>query len=47
MVAATAQISVGSFLTEEQASEIYGRGEEAVVFALLQLAQQLAAQTSA
>ena len=47
MVAATAQISVGSFLTEEQAREIYGRGEEAVVFALLQLAQQLAAQTSA
>lgn len=47
MVAATAQITVGPALTEEQAREIYAQGEEAVVFALLRLAQQLAVQTSA
>lgn len=47
MVSLAAQIAVGPSLTEEQAREIYGQGEEAVVFVLLQLAQQLAAQISA
>lgn len=42
MVVTTPQIELGSALTEQQAREIFARGEEAVVFALLQLAQQLA-----
>lgn len=42
MVVMTPQIEVGSALTEQQAREIFSRGEETVVFALLQLAQQLA-----
>ena len=46
MVATAAEVSLGSTLTERQAREIYTQGEEAVVFALLQLAQQLAAQSA-
>ena len=42
MAVTTPQIELGSALTEQQAREIFSRGEEAVVFALLQLAQQLA-----
>lgn len=34
-------MSLGSDLTEEQAREIFAQGEEAVIFALLQLAAQL------
>ena len=47
MAVVTVQIAVGPALTEEQAREIYAQGEEAVVFALLQLSQKLAGQTSA
>jgi transposase len=43
MIGTAPDISLGPALTEEQAREIYAQGEEAVVFALLQLAQQLAA----
>ena len=39
------EISIGPSLTEQQAREIFAQGEEAVVFALLKFAQQLAAQT--
>jgi transposase len=46
MVATAVQFSLGPTLTEEQAREIYAQGEEVVVFVLLQLAQQLAAQRS-
>lgn len=46
MIATPPHISVGPTLTEQQAREIYARGEESVVFALLQFAQQLAAQTA-
>lgn len=38
----TLDVSLGPGLTAEQAREIYARGPEAVVFALLQLAKQLA-----
>jgi hypothetical protein len=38
-------VPLGSSLTAEQAREIYAQGEEAVVFALLQLAQMSAAAT--
>ncbi|MBV8316389.1 MAG: IS66 family transposase zinc-finger binding domain-containing protein, partial [Planctomycetaceae bacterium] len=37
-------VPLGPALTEEQAREIFRQGEEAVVFALLSLAQQLADQ---
>ena len=47
MVAAAAQIAMGPGLTEAQAREIFALGEDAVVFALLQLAQQLALQSAA
>ncbi len=47
MVLTAAQISLGPGLTEGQAREIFAQGEEAVVFALLQLARQLALQASA
>ena len=47
MVSTTLQIEWGSALTEQQAREIFAQGEEAVVFALLQLAQRLAAATGA
>ena len=42
MVVATSQIEMSSGLTEQQARDIFARGEEAVVFALLPLAQRLA-----
>ncbi len=35
-------ISIGPELTSEQARAIFGQGEEAVVFALLELRKQLA-----
>lgn len=47
MVLAAVQTSLGPALTEAQAREIFAQGEEAVVFALLQLARQLALQTAA
>jgi hypothetical protein len=40
-----ASIALGASLTEEQAREIFRQGEEAVIFALLQLAQLLGGQT--
>jgi len=40
-------IPLGATLTEEQARRIFSQGEEAVVFALLQLAKQLAKQKAA
>ncbi|MGB2956022.1 MAG: IS66 family transposase [Anaerolineales bacterium] len=43
MIVTAPDVSAGPALTERQAREIYAQGEEAVVFALLQLAQQLAA----
>ncbi len=46
MVATAPEVSLGSTLTEEQARDIYAQGEEAVVFALLQFAQQLAVQSA-
>lgn len=39
-------VSLGPTLTEAQAREIYAQGEEAVVFALLQMAQELAKNTA-
>ncbi|WP_161625818.1 IS66 family transposase zinc-finger binding domain-containing protein [Singulisphaera acidiphila] len=39
---ATFDVSLGPALTEQQAREIYRQGEEAVVFALLSLAQRVA-----
>lgn len=47
MVVATSQIEWSSGLTEQQAREIFAQGEEAVVFALLQLAQRLAVMNGA
>lgn len=47
MAATAEQIAIGPTLTEAQAREIFALGEEAVVFALLQLAQRLAAQAAA
>jgi len=47
MLATAPEVSLGPALTQEQAREIYALGEEAVVFALLQLAQQLAGQSAA
>jgi transposase len=46
MPATSPPVSIGPALTEQQAREIYAQGEEAVVFALLQLAVQLAAKTA-
>jgi transposase len=40
-------VSLGATLTEEQAREIFRQGEEAVVFALLRLAAQLAERSTA
>lgn len=40
-------ISLGATLTEEQAREIFAQGEEAVVFALLELAKMLAERNAA
>jgi transposase len=42
-----ADIQLGPSLTEEQARAIFAQGEEAVVFALLDLSRKLAQQTSA
>lgn len=47
MAVATLDISLGASLSEEQAREIYARGEEAVVFALLELTKRLAEQKAA
>lgn len=48
MMTATAPESVlGATLTEEQARDIFAQGEEAVVFALLQMAKMLAEQNAA
>jgi len=41
-VPATLDIPLGRALAKEQAVAIYRQGEKAVVFSLLQLAQQLA-----
>ena len=46
MVVTSPEVSLGSTLTEKQARDIYAQGEEAVVFALLQFAQQLAVQSA-
>jgi transposase len=40
-------IPLGATLTEEQARQIFSQGEEAVIFALLELAKRLAQQTAA
>jgi transposase len=42
IVTATLEVELGPSLTEEQAREIFLHGEEAVVFALLELTKQLA-----
>jgi hypothetical protein len=47
MSTVTEDIPLGATLTEEQARQIFSQGEEAVVFALLQLAKQLAEQKAA
>jgi len=47
MSTVTEDIPLGATLTEEQARLIFSQGEEAVVFALLQLVKQLAEQTAA
>lgn len=47
MSTVTEDIPLGATLTEEQARQIFSEGEEAVVFALLQLAKQLAEQKAA
>ena len=46
MVTATLEVPVGPSLTEQQAREIFSQGEEAVIFALLAMAKQLAEQTA-
>lgn len=43
----TLDMTIGPSLSPEQAREIYAQGEEAVVFALLELAKQLAEQRAA
>jgi hypothetical protein len=47
MSTVTEDIPLGATLTDEQARQIYSQGEEAVVFAFLQLAKQLAEQKAA
>lgn len=47
MVAANINLSLGPTLSEEQARAIVAQGEEAAVFALLQLAKMLAEQQTA
>ncbi len=47
MSTVTEDVPLGATLTEEQARQIFSQGEEAVVFALLQLAKQLAEQKAA
>ena len=41
MSTVTEDIPLGAMLSEEQARQIFSQGEEAVAFALLQLAKQL------
>ena len=43
---ATLEMTLGPLLTEDQAREIDAQGEEAVIFALLTLAKQLAQQSA-
>ena len=47
MSTVTEDIPLGATLTEEQARQIFSQGEEAVVFALLELAKRLAEQKAA
>jgi transposase len=47
MSTVTEDISPGATLTEEQARQIFSQGEEAVIFALLALAKQLADEKAA
>ena len=47
MAVATLDIALDAGLTAEQARVIYSRGEEAVVFALLELTKRLAEQKQA
>ena len=47
MATAAKDIPLGAMLTEEQARQIFSQGEEAVIFALLQMAKQLAEQKAA
>jgi transposase len=47
MSTVTEDISLGATLTEEQARQIFSQGEEAVIFALLALAKQLADEKAA
>lgn len=47
MAVATLDITLGPSLSEEEARAIYGMGEEAVIFALLELAKKLAGQKAA
>ena len=47
MATVTEDIPLGATLTEEQARQIFSQGEEAVVFALLQLAKRLSEQKAA
>jgi len=47
MSTVTEDIPLGATLTEEQARQIFAQGEEAVVFALLELAKRLADQKAA
>ena len=44
MVTATSDMPLGAELTEEDTRAIYARGEEAVVFTILELARRLAEQ---
>lgn len=47
MATVTENIPLGAMLTEEQARQIFSQGEEAVIFALLELAKRLAEQKAA
>jgi len=47
MATVAEDIPLGATLTEEQARQIFSQGEEAVIFALLQMAKQLAEQKAA
>lgn len=46
-MAAILEMTIGADLSEQQAREIFAQGEEAVVFALLELAQRVAEQQAA
>ena len=47
MSTAIENVPLGAMLTEQQAREIFSQGEEAVIFALLELAKRLAQQKAA